>query len=64
MFDYSFPACAFFPFFFKWRLARAHLLHSLGQDQSTVAQGAEIFDDKLRVSSFPDRFPYYAWTAA
>ena len=28
-------------FFFKWRLARAHWFHSLGQDQSTVAQWAE-----------------------
>ena len=23
-----------------------------------------VFPDQLRVSSFPDRFPYYAWTAA
>ena len=23
-----------------------------------------MFPDKLHVSSFPDRFPYYAWTAA
>ena len=36
-----FPACAFFNFlFFKWRLARAYYSHSLGQDQSTVAQRA------------------------
>ena len=27
--------------FFKWRLARAIEFHSLGQDQSTVAQRAE-----------------------
>ena len=32
---------AFF-FFIKWRLARAHSFHSLGQDQSTVAQEAEM----------------------
>ena len=32
IFDNSFPA---------WRLARAHEFHSLGQDQSTVAQRAE-----------------------
>ena len=25
----------------KWRLVRAHYLHTLGQDQSTVAQRAE-----------------------
>ena len=23
-----------------------------------------VFHDKLRVSSFPDSFPHYAWTAA
>ena len=39
--------CCFFCFlffcflFFELRLARAHLFHSLGQDQSTVAQRAE-----------------------
>ena len=44
MFNHSFPACTFFLFlffFFKWRLARAHQFHSLGQDQSTLAQRAE-----------------------
>ena len=37
------PALFFFIFFFflKWGLARAHLFHSLVQDQSTVAQRAE-----------------------
>ena len=71
MFDHSFLAYAFFFFFFfiKWRLARAHLFHSLGQDRSTVAQQAETTVaecslTKLRVSSFPDRFPRYFWTAA
>ena len=63
MFNNPFPACAFFVFlflflFFKWRLARAH---SLGQDQSTVAQTAEktvteCSLTKLRVSSCPDGF--------
>ena len=41
MFDNSLPACAFLLFFLKWRLTRAHYFHSLGQDQSTVAQQAE-----------------------
>ena len=41
MFDISFPTCAFF-FFFKWRLARVNEFHSLGQDQSTEAQRAEM----------------------
>ena len=31
----------FFVFVLKWRLARAHLFQSFGQDQSTVAQRAE-----------------------
>ena len=57
-------------FFLKWRLARAHSFHSLGPDQSAVAQRAEttdcdrVFPGELRVSSFPDRFPHCAWTAA
>ena len=43
MFNNSFTACAFFfLFFLKWRLACTHLFHSLGQDQSTVAQRAEL----------------------
>ena len=41
MFDHSFVAFALF-FFLKWRSARAHQLHSLCQDQSTVAQRAEM----------------------
>ena len=36
---HSLPALFFF--FFKLRLARAHYFHSLGQDQSTVAQPTE-----------------------
>ena len=42
MFDHSFPVCAFFSFFLKWRLAHTHKFHSSGQDQSTVAQPAEM----------------------
>ena len=41
-FDNSSPPARFiFSFFFKVRLTRAHYFHSLGQDQSTVAQRAE-----------------------
>ena len=40
IYDHSFPACAFF-FFSKWKLAPRTLIHSLGQDQSTVAHLAE-----------------------
>ena len=35
------PRLRFFFFFFKWRLAWAYYFHSLGQDQSPVAQWAE-----------------------
>ena len=73
-FDNSYPACAFsfflsFFLFFKRRLARAHKFHSLGQDQSTVAQRAETtmtecLPDELGASSFPDRFSQYVRTAA
>ena len=43
----------FAPFFFlKWKSARAHHLHFLGQHQSTVAQRAVKNVAELRVSSF------------
>ena len=41
IFDNSFAACAFF-FFLKWRLTCTNWSHSLGQDQSTVAQQNEM----------------------
>ena len=58
MFDNSLTACVCLFFclfvFLKWRLACAHYFHSLGQDQSTVAQRAEMTDrvlpDELCVS--------------
>ena len=71
MFDNSYPACGcccFVCLFFMWRLSHAHLFHSLGQDQSTVAQRAEttVTECSLSsyVSSFPDRFPHSDWRAA
>ena len=30
----------------------------------TLSPLGRVFPDELRVSSFPDRFPHYAWTAA
>ena len=38
-------------FFFKWRLAQTYLFHSLGQDQSTVAQRAEMTVTKCSLMS-------------
>ena len=35
------PHLRFNYFFLKWRLANAHYFHSLGQDQSKVAQRAQ-----------------------
>ena len=64
--DESVPAFAFF--FLKWISACAHQFHLLSQDQSTVAQRAEMTQSSVPWEScvwagFPDRFPYYAWTA-
>ena len=41
MFDQSFPACAFFFFFFEVKISTRTNSTVLGQDQSTVAQPAE-----------------------
>ena len=52
-FDDSFSTCTFF---LKWRSAGTHQFHFSGQDQSTVAQWAEMttaeFPEVLQVSSF------------
>ena len=55
-----------FFFFLSGDQAYPHYFHSLGQDQSTVAQRdcGRVFPDELRVISFPDRFPYDACAAA
>ena len=42
MFDHSVSICIFLSGFFKWRLAPAHKLHFLSQDQPTVALQAEM----------------------
>ena len=61
----SFPACAFFS---PWKLAPhtnstlyARLIHS---GSASWDDCGWVFPDELRVSSFPDTFPHYAWTAA
>ena len=55
------PALFLFVFCLKWRLAHARSVHSGATSWDDCDQ---MFPDKLRVSSFPDRFPHYAWTAA
>ena len=39
-------------FFLKWRLARVHWFHSLGQDQSTVAQRVETTVAECALTSY------------
>ena len=55
-------------FFIKWRSARTHQCHCLGQKQSTVAQRAETPVDERSLTSwartpFPDSFPHHGLTA-
>ena len=67
MFDNSFPTCVFF--FFKVEISSRILipLFRPGSVHSGLSSWDEhdgVFPDEKCVSSFPDRFPYYAWTAA
>ena len=68
MYDKSFPACAFF-FFFKVEISSRKLIPLFGP--GSVHSGSADWDhcdrvcpDVPRMSSFPDRFPHSAWTAA
>ena len=71
VFDHLFPGCTFFFFFFcEVEIISSRTLISLFMPKSVQSGSAScddcgrMFPDKLRVSSFPDRFPHYAWTAA
>ena len=65
-FDDSFPVRAFFFFFFMEICSHTHTpVPLLGQDQSTVAQWAEMTEVECSLTScvwacYPNRFPYYA----
>ena len=54
-FNNSFPACLpvclFVVVVLRWRLGHAHQCHSLGQDQSTVAQQTEMTVTKCSLTS-------------
>ena len=69
MFNHPFPACIFFFFFFKVEIS-SHTLIPLFMPGSVHSSSASwddcgrMFPDKLHMSSFPDRFPQYAWTVA
>ena len=67
MLEHSFHACAFFFFwcffFFEVEISSRTLV-PLYARVSPQWLSERMFPDRLRVSSFPDRFPHYAWTAA
>ena len=68
MYDHSFPACAFFFFFFNLISSRTQIpLFMPGSVYSSSASCDDcgrVFPDELRKSSFPDRFQHFAWTGA
>ena len=74
LFNLSFPACnffffVFFFFFFEVEICSRTLfplfmLGSVHSGSASCDDCGQMFPNKLRVSSFPDRFPHYAWTAA
>ena len=66
MFDNSFSACAFF-YFMEISSRTLIPLFRQGSVHSGSANRDDrdrLFPDELRVNSFPDKFPHYAWTAA
>ena len=63
------PLALFFFSFFKLDFSSCTLIPlfmpgSVHSGSVTWDDCGRIFPDKLRASSFPDRFPRYAWTAA
>ena len=69
-FDDSFPAFSFVYFFFKVEISSRTQIPLFFFRPGSVYSGlaswndfGRVFLDELRVSSFPDRFPHYAWTA-
>ena len=70
MFLQSFPACRVFFFFFFTVEINSRAVFPLFRPESVHSGSAswddcdQVFLEELRVSSFPDRFPHYAWTAA
>ena len=74
LFDYSVPVCPVFIlliylFIFEVEISSRTLspLFTPGSVHSGSAiwdDCGRMFPDRLRVSSFPDRFPHYAWKAA
>ena len=72
MFDNSFPACVFFVCFVLFCFGGISLrtliplfrLRSVHSGSASWDDCDRVLPDELRVSSFPDRFPHYAWIVA
>ena len=70
MFDSSFPTCTFLVLFLFLVEISSRTLIPLFRPGSVHSGSAswddcdQMFPDELRVSSFPGRFPHYAWIAA
>ena len=66
MFDHSFPAHVFF---FKVEISSRTIIPlfmpgSVHSGSASSDDCGRVLPDELRVSSFPDRFRQYDWTAA
>ena len=68
MFDNLLPACAFKKIFLVEISSRTLITlfvpGSVHNGSASLDDCDRVFPDELRVSSFPDRFQHYAWTAA
>ena len=62
------PAALFFSFFFLVEISSTTLIplfrpESVNSGSASWDDCGPVFPGELRVSSFPDRFPHYAWTS-
>ena len=71
IFDHPFSACTFFFSFFVFEVEISwytqdplFMLGSVHSGSASRDDCGRMFPDELGVSSLPDRFPHYAWTAA
>ena len=69
MFEHSFPAFAFLFLYFEVEISSRTLTPlflpgSVHSGSTGWDDRGRMFPDKVRVSSFPDKFPHCAWTAA
>ena len=68
MFHHSYLACAFFLFFLEENSSHTlipfYMPGSIYSGSMSCDNCGRMFPDKLHLSSFPGKFPHYAWTAA